>query len=158
MNLRKICQPQSMSQPPPLAPHSIVASFRTTMSDPGRPLGSRLKGKFKALYNRLSKSRRPFNENLPTGSRLGFTSASVHLMPTFLQGVLRLRKAQLWYMSTLWVNKFFCSYFMGHQNVLQGAHNFIIRGSNFYIAQNVCSAMIVVIIDILIQFFLQDGV
>ena len=148
-----------MSQPPPLAPHSIVASFRTTMSDPGRPLGSRLKGKFKALYNRLSKSRRPFNENLPTGLRLGFISASVRLMLTrFLQGVLSLRKAQRRYMSMLWVNKFFCLYLMGYQNVLQGAHNFIIRGSNFYIAQNVCSAMIVVIIEILIQFFLQDGV
>ena len=123
------------------------------MSDPGRPFGSRLKGKFKALYNRLSESRRPFNENLSTGLRLGFTSASVHLMlMRSLQGVLRLQKAQLWYISTLCVNKFFCSYFMGHQNVLQGAHNLIIKGSNFYTAQNVCS-MMVVITEILIQFF-----
>ena len=69
------------------------------------------------------------------------------------QGVLRLQKAQLWYISTLWVNKFFCSYFMGHQNVLQGARNFIIKGSNFYSAQNVCSVMMVVINEILNQFF-----
>ena len=41
---------------------------------------------------------------------------------------------------------------MGHQNALQGAHNFIIKGSNFYGAQNVCSVMMVVVIEILIQF------
>ena len=145
-----------MSQPPPLTPHSIVASFRTTMSDPGRPFGSRLKGKFKALYNRMSEPRRPFNENLSTGLWLGFTSACVRLMLTrFLQGVLRLQKAQLWYISTIWVNKFFCSYFMGHQNVLQGAHNFVIKGSNFYTAQNVCSVIMVVMIEILIQFYFK---
>ncbi|KIJ91317.1 hypothetical protein K443DRAFT_14508 [Laccaria amethystina LaAM-08-1] len=72
------------------------------MSDPNRPLGSRLKGNFKALYDRFSESRRPPNENLSTGSRRSpeFTSEAMAL------------------------------------NVLQGAHNFIIKDSNFYIAQN----------------------
>jgi tetratricopeptide (TPR) repeat protein len=40
---------------------------------------------------------------------------------------------------------------MGHQNVLQGAHNFIIKDSNFYIAQNVCSVIMMVILKIVIR-------
>ena len=91
---------------PPLTPHSIVASFCTTiMSDPVFPLESRLEGKFKAPHNRLSDSR-PFDGNLSAGLRLGFTSASVRLMLTrSLQGVLRLQKAQFWCMSILRVKQ-----------------------------------------------------
>ena len=44
---------------------------------------------------------------------------------------------------------------MGHKNALQGAHNFIIKGSNYYGAQNVGSVIMVVIIDLLIQFLMK---
>jgi hypothetical protein len=95
------------------------------MSDPGRPLGSRLKGKFKALYDQLgfSESRRPFNENLSTGLRLGFTSISVHLMLIIsLEGIPRLRrKAQLWCMSTLWVKQSLLLIFYGTLECIAGS-------------------------------------
>lgn len=71
------------------------------MSDPGRPLGSRLKGKFQALYDRLSESPHSSNENLATGSRVSGVMAGAAAL-----------------------------------NVLQGAHNFVIKDSNFYSAQN----------------------
>lgn len=51
--------------------------------------------------------------------------------------------------------KFFCSYYMGHQSVLQGAQNVVIEGSNFHIAQNVCSAVMVVIFEILIRSLIK---
>ena len=38
---------------------------------------------------------------------------------------------------------------------MPGAHNFVIKGSNFYSAQNVCSVMMVVIIEILIQILIK---
>ena len=41
---------------------------------------------------------------------------------------------------------------MRHQNVLPGAHNFVIKGSNLYSAQKVSSVTMVVVFQILIQY------
>ena len=86
------------------------------MSDPGCPLGSRL------MYDQLSESRHPFNENLTTGLRLGFTSISVYLiLMRSLQGVLRLHKAQLWCMFTLWNKKILPLIFHGTLECIAGS-------------------------------------
>ena len=98
------------------------------MSDPGRPLESRLEGKFKAPHNRLSDSR-PFDGNLSGGLRLGFTSASVRLMLTrSLQGVVRLQKAQLWCMSILWVKRILLLILCGTPECIAGSSQLHYQG------------------------------
>jgi len=44
---------------------------------------------------------------------------------------------------------------ISHQNVLPGAHNFVIKSSNLYSAQKVFSVMMVAILQILIQFLIK---
>ena len=44
---------------------------------------------------------------------------------------------------------------MEYQNVLLGAHNFVIKGSNLNSAQKLCSVMMVVILEILIQLLIK---
>ena len=128
--------------------HSIIACFCTTMSDPGRPLESCLKGKSRALVNQFSESRRPFNDNPSTGSRLG--SASDFHNCAFYSDEIFIRLPEITSEGTALVRvhfgliKFLFSHFMGHQNVLPGAHNFVIKGSNLYSAQKVCLVMMVV--------------
>jgi hypothetical protein len=125
------CQLTSLSAAiRPSTPHSIVASFCTIMSDPNRPLGSRLKGNFKALYDRFSESRRPPNENLSTGSRLAPTSRSVHpYSDEMLEDHLSLhQKPWLWCVLPLQLNQVLLLIFHGTPECIAGSSQLHYQG------------------------------
>ena len=120
------------------------------MSDLNRPDENRLKAKFKGVLDHFMGTDRLHDEH--TGSsRLGF------ITPTPVDSVLttsRLtftRAPQITGEGTSLVclqcaNKFIGSFLClsESQSVMQGANNFIMRDSAFYVAQNVCPAALMV--------------
>ncbi|EDR03559.1 uncharacterized protein LACBIDRAFT_331336 [Laccaria bicolor S238N-H82] len=82
-------------------------------------LGSVLKSKFNALYGQFLESHHPFKENLSTESRSGLLPYLYIYSDEILTSARGYSKRQSF----------------GHLNVLPGAHNFVIKGSNLYNAQ-----------------------
>jgi hypothetical protein len=114
------------------------------MSDLNRPHENRLKGKFKGLFGRLMGADRPPNERSGS-SRLAFmTPIPTDSILTRYRSTFT-RAPQATGEETSLVCLQCANNSPAHipclresQNVMQGAHNFIMRDSTFYVAQNVC--------------------
>ena len=94
------------------------------MSDLNRPRENRLRGKFKGFLDYIMGADRP-NDERPGDSRFGgapqLTGEGTSLVCLQCANSLA---------------HILC--FQEPQNVMQGAHSFIMRDSTFYVAQNVC--------------------
>jgi hypothetical protein len=114
------------------------------MTDLNHPHESRLKGKFKGLLDRLMGANRPRDERRG-GSRLAFmTPIRTGNILTRYRSVFT-RAPQVTGEGTSLVCLQCGNDSSAHipclresQNVMQGAHNFIMRDSTFYVAKNVC--------------------
>jgi hypothetical protein len=118
------------------------------MSDPNLPFENRLKGKFKGLLDRLMGADRLRNSERPRliGSRLEVMTLTLadsiltRFRSTFTRALevtgrgtspVRVYNAQInssAHIHCLWES----------QNVMQGAHDFIITDATLYVAHNVC--------------------
>jgi hypothetical protein len=114
------------------------------MSDLNRPHENRLKGKFKGLLHRLMGANRPRDERAG-GSRLAFmTPIPTDSILTRYRSTFT-RAPQVTGEGTSLVCLQCANNSSAHipclresQNVMQGAHNIIMRDSTFYVAKNVC--------------------
>ena len=115
------------------------------MSDHNRPRENRLKREFKEMpANGLRGANHPHDER-PGGSRLEFMTPTPadgvrkrsRLMFTRAPKVMGEDTSPVCLQCTNKLNgSFLC--LRESQNVMQGAHNFVLRDSAFYVAQNVC--------------------